>query len=212
MCCASQIRALAGPTDSAKARDEARGSLRARFGTDGRRNAVHSSGVCKTWRFMSTSLKLKSAYRYDNCVPLYTPKVQSSHFTTIAELQVTTVRVYGLNCTPHTQFTTLCFFLENPLHPFFNFRVSTTRFAMLTHKNSSLFFFFLCIKMIFSQILLGLQLENSSFISRIEREKPRARSATSRCFASSSRTCLSPLGPQVLLGRYCETFHHEDMQ
>ena len=37
------IRELIGPTDSGRARGEAPQSLRARFGTDGRRNAVHAS-------------------------------------------------------------------------------------------------------------------------------------------------------------------------
>jgi len=39
----SKVRTLIGPTDSGRARGEAPDSLRARFGTDGRRNAVHAS-------------------------------------------------------------------------------------------------------------------------------------------------------------------------
>lgn len=37
------VREMNGPTDSAKARSENPGSIRARYGTDGRRNAVHGS-------------------------------------------------------------------------------------------------------------------------------------------------------------------------
>jgi hypothetical protein len=159
---------------------------------------------------MSTSLKLKSAYRYNNCVPLSSPKVQSLHCTlrSLNSNNVTTFQC-AVSIALHTLSSlrfAFFFFWKTPLHPFVNFRVSTARFTMLTHKHSSFFllcsFFFLCIEIIFSQILPGLQLENSSFTLRIEREKRRARSATSRCFASSSRTCLSPLEPQVLLGRY----------
>lgn len=36
-------RNLLGPTNTQKARDEAPGSLRAQFGTDGTRNACHGS-------------------------------------------------------------------------------------------------------------------------------------------------------------------------
>lgn len=39
----SRARTLIGPTDSAQARREAKTSIRARFGTDNRRNAVHGS-------------------------------------------------------------------------------------------------------------------------------------------------------------------------
>lgn len=67
-----RFREALGPTDTAKAKAEAPGSIRALFGTDGRRNACHGSACGADFQkeaglFFSKALGTTAAFNNNTC-------------------------------------------------------------------------------------------------------------------------------------------------